>query len=292
MPRHVWLVLGLLMCIGCKQLNYIPSSLHIPAVDSAGQLAVDAYAGAGAFEFAQAGGTLTATPWKGLLVQLQGSGYTSGTSGFIYGRNIAPNAWGWVSDTSYSNRNLTRRGNGLGGAIGWMFNTSRSGNIFLTGGFSSEFTSRSLSQSVMDRRDFSMSVNTFYGATRSSRYWAQMGIRALIRHFPGTATRENMLISMRMSVWQIRQSSVDFHNISGLIDAFEPEFVKLPAQPRPLPEVMVGYELASQHLSGQAQVSYAFTNRMYNWLAPPFLSIRLGLTYRLGLDRQKGLRFW
>lgn len=101
-----------------------------------------------------------------------------------------------------------------------------------------------------------------------------------------------MLISMRMSVWQIRQSSVDFHNISGLIDAFEPEFVKLPAQPRPLPEVMVGYELASQHLSGQAQVSYAFTNRMYNWLAPPFLSIRLGLTYRLGLDRQKGLRFW
>ena len=287
MLRHVWLVLGLLMCIGCKQLNYIPSSLHIPAVDSAGQLAVDAYGGAGAFEFAQAGGTLTATPWKGLFIQLQGSGYTSGTSG---SGGLSDGKFRLLSftpppDTGYKSYNLIRRGNSFGAGLGWMFQTRPFGKVFVSGGFSSEFTSRSLQQTDFDDRNNTTSENSFYGATRSIRYWCQIGSRMQGRILSGGALKENLLMGARLNLWQIREAHTDLRHVSGPIEKFHDDFVKWPGKPLALPEFMVAYELAYHNLSGQAQFTYCLASPVHNWLAPPFLSFRLGLGYRIPIRK-------
>lgn len=274
--------LGLLGSMACKQLNYIPSSVQIPYVDSSGQLAVYAYGGAGAFEFAQAGGGLTVTPWKGLLVQLQGSGYTSGTSG---SGGLSDGKFRLLSfspppDTSFKSYNLIRRGNSLGAGIGWMFNSRHFGKVFVSGGFSSEFTSRALSQTAEEDRSAIISENNFYGSTRAIRYWCQIGSRIQGRILRAGALKENLLLGARLSIWQIQEAHTDFRHVSGPITTFKDDFVKWPGKPLALPEFMVAYELAYYNLSGQAQLSYCLASPVHNWLAPPFLSLRLGLTYR------------
>lgn len=187
---------------------------------------------------------------------------------------------------------MIRRGNSLGAGIGWMFNSRQFGKVFVSGGFSSEFTSRALSQTVEEDRSGIISENKFYGSTRAIRYWCQIGSRIHGRILRAGALKENLLIGARLSIWQIQEAHTDFRHVSGPITTFKDDFVKWPGKPLALPEFMVGYELAYHTLSGQAQFSYCLASPVHNWLAPPFLSIRLGLMYRLGLDRQKGLRFW
>lgn len=286
--RQILLFVLMQFLAGCYSINYVPSGMQVPSVDTAGQVAVSGYLGLGAFEMGQAGMGVTATPWKRLVVSFQGSGYSTGDANddtlaeFGSPLSFLPviRPQGTPPDKLYYNYHLVRRGNSWGFGAGWMFDSRDLGKVLVTGGINSEFASRSLKQGVLIDSSKVQSLNFFYASTYSLQYWVQAAARVPTSSLIGKTGRRYCLLSARLSYWQVLEKHTDFWHAYGPETQFATEYVKWPATPHVLPEFLIGYEAAFPRATFQVTSTAAFASPVHNWLAPPFLSIRLGLTYR------------